>query len=48
MLLYQLFITYFPQKFHYVLCTYLYGCLVGFYGISTFEGYLMSNPFLNK
>ena len=26
----------------------MYMCLFGFYGISTFVGYLMSNPFLYK
>ena len=28
--------------------TWLVGWLFGFYGISTFVGYLMSNPFLYK
>ena len=33
---------------HVQLDTWLVGWLVGFYGISTFVGYLMPNPFLYK
>ena len=29
-------------------CSYDFVCLLGFYGISTFVGYLMPNPFLYK
>ena len=38
----QVYMTLLPTKMQLV------GWLVGFYGISTFVGYLMPNPFLYK
>ena len=31
-----------------LMCDWLFACLFGFYGISTFVGYLIPNPFLYK